>query len=134
MTSGLLINNQWTPGAGRLPVRTPFTGRVITEAPLGDVGQIRAAIAAAHAAFRVTRSQSTHPRATLLRAVAAGIAQRRAAFARVLVGEVGKPIGFAEAEVGRAILTFEAASEETRRSHGELLALDAMPAGNRTVG
>jgi glyceraldehyde-3-phosphate dehydrogenase (NADP+) len=134
MKSGLLINNQWIPGAGRLPVRNPFTGREIAEAPLADAGQIREAIAAAHAAFGFTRRQPAHQRATLLRAVAGGIGQRRAEFARVLVEEVGKPIGFAEAEVARAILTFEAAAEEARRPRGELLALDAMPAGESHFG
>jgi glyceraldehyde-3-phosphate dehydrogenase (NADP+) len=134
MTSGLLINNQWIPGAGRLPVHNPFTGEMITEAPLGDAAQIQEAITAAQAAFGVTRSQSAYQRAALLRAVAAGIDQRRAAFTRVLVEEVGKPLVFAEAEVARAILTFEAAAEEARRPRGELLALDAMPAGESHFG
>src|SRR5204863_10117913 len=52
-------------------------------------------------------------------------------FAETIVAGSGKPITYAEAEVARAVWTFTTAAEEARRWNGagEVLPLDAMPAG-----
>ncbi len=130
----LLIGNKWRDGSGILPVINPFTGEEIARVALGDGRLITEAIGVAHAAFDTVRSIPAHARATLLRTVSDGIANRRDQFVETIVAEVGKPVTFAEAEVDRAILTFITASEEARRPHGELLALDGLPPGEGHFG
>jgi len=65
----------------------------------------------------------------LLERIAAEIAARAKEFTELIVAEAGKPIVFAETEVQRAIMTFTVASEEARRTPGEMLDLDAFPSG-----
>src|SRR6185436_15992493 len=101
----LWIGGRWQETSATTDVLNPATGEVLAQVPLGDVATVEAALAAAQEAFRHARNQPAHQRATCLRAIAQGIEQRRAEFADVIVGEAGKPLMFAEAEVARAIMT-----------------------------
>jgi glyceraldehyde-3-phosphate dehydrogenase (NADP+) len=102
--------------------------------PLGGVGEIEVALAAAAEAFPRVRGTAGHERAALLLRIAAGIQARQADFVATIVSEAGKPVTFAEAEVARAAITFTAAAEEARRAHGELLPVDAFPSGDGHLG
>ena len=130
---GLLIGGEWHAGV-TTPVINPYTGATFAEAPMGDEAAVTEAIAAAHAASSVVRAVAPHARAALLTAIARGIESRRGDLVETIIGEAGKPIVFAEAEVQRAIMTFVAASEEARRQHGEMLDLDAFPTGQNHLG
>jgi acyl-CoA reductase-like NAD-dependent aldehyde dehydrogenase len=133
-TPRLWVGGQWIETRATSEVINPFTGEVISPAPLGDIQTIETALSAALEAFPIVRGHSSHQRSTVLRAVAQGIEQRRTEFVDTIVAEAGKPITFAEAEVARAIMTFTAASEEARRQHGEVLDLDAFPSGQGHFG
>lgn len=130
----LLINGGWFGAAESSPVFNPHTGGEIARVPLGGVGEIEAALAAAAEAFPRVRGTAGHERAALLLRIAAGIQARLADFVATIVSEAGKPVTFAEAEVARAAITFTAAAEEARRAHGELLPVDAFPSGDGHLG
>ena len=130
----LLIGGEWRPGAAAIPVNNPYTGEVIGAAPLGDANLVESAITAAATAFPKVRAVPPHARASLLARVAERLEARRLEFIEMIIAEAGKPVVFAEAEVGRAITTFRVASEEARRSGGEVLDLDAFPSGDGHLG
>jgi acyl-CoA reductase-like NAD-dependent aldehyde dehydrogenase len=132
--SRLLIGGEWCGAAQTAPVINPFTGEEFMRVPLGGAQEVERAIAAAHAAFPKSRAVSSHQRAALLLAAAAGIARRKAEFVELIVTEAGKPVTFAEAEVARAQMTFTIAAEEARRQHGELLDMDAFSSGEGHLG
>jgi glyceraldehyde-3-phosphate dehydrogenase (NADP+) len=130
----LLVGGRWLSTSQRLPVIDPYTGEEFARVPMGDAETIELAISSAAAAFPKVRATPAHQRATLLQKIARGIDARREDFVSTIVGECGKPVFFAEAEVARAIMTFETAAEEARRQHGELLDLDALPTGEGHFG
>ncbi|MFM1767884.1 MAG: Succinate semialdehyde dehydrogenase [Verrucomicrobiota bacterium] len=132
--SGLWIGGRWVTPADTLPVRNPATGGVLARAPLGGPAELESAAAAAAGAFPAVRDLPPHRRAAILLAVARGLGERRSELAATLCAEAGKPITLAETEVERAIVTFTAAAEEARRTPGEMLDLDAFPAGQGCLG
>jgi glyceraldehyde-3-phosphate dehydrogenase (NADP+) len=133
-TPRLWIGGQWLETSATTDVINPATGEVIARASLGDVAMLESALAAAQQAFPSIRNRPSHERSSLLTATARGIEDRRNEFVETIIAEAGKPITFAEAEVARAIATFTAAAEEARRLHGEVLDMDAFPAGQGHVG
>ncbi len=136
MQTRLFIGGKWIETAATLPVRNPFTGADIARVSLGDGPTLDSAIATARAAFPATRCVPAHERAALLQRIAQAIEARREEFAQMITAESGKPITYAEGEVARAVCTFATAAEEARRwsGAGEVLALDAMPAGSGHTG
>ena len=125
----LFINGEWV-GAGRAePVINAYTGAAIASVPVGDESTLDAAVAAAHAAFPQTRRMPAHERGRILASAAAEIGRRAKEFAETIVAEAGKPITLAEGEVARCVQTFSAAADEARRSHGQTIEMDALPAG-----
>jgi acyl-CoA reductase-like NAD-dependent aldehyde dehydrogenase len=125
----LWIGGEWIAAARTLPVIDPYTGEIFARAPFGGEPEVLRAIAAADHAFSTVREVASATRATALAAIARGIEERRDDFVDTIIAEAGKPLIFAETEVARATITFRAASEESRRNHGELLDLDAFPTG-----
>lgn len=125
----LLVDGQWVTTDDWLPVIDPHRGMEFARVPMGNARLIARAIGAAAAAFPKVRNTPAHERAALLQRIAAGIENQRTEFAELIVAESGKAITFAEAEVSRAIMTFQTAADEARRSHGELLSMDALPPG-----
>jgi acyl-CoA reductase-like NAD-dependent aldehyde dehydrogenase len=101
---------------------------------MGSSETVDLAIGTAAAAFPKVRNTPGHQRAALLNKVARGIESRRSEFVETIVNEGGKPVFFAEAEVSRAIMTFQVAAEEARRQHGEMLDLDGLPPGEGHLG
>jgi acyl-CoA reductase-like NAD-dependent aldehyde dehydrogenase len=133
-TPQLLVDGQWVDTQAQLVVTNPFSGEEIARVPMGDATLIDRAIAAAHAAFPKVRATPAHRRADLLQRIAKAIEGRKTEFVETIVAESGKPVTFAEAEVARAVMTFTTAADEARQVHGELLAMDALPAGEGHFG
>jgi acyl-CoA reductase-like NAD-dependent aldehyde dehydrogenase len=130
----LLVGGRWLSTAKRLEVVNPFTGEELARVPMGNAEVIDLAIGAASSTFPKVRTTPPHQRATLLNKIARGIEGRRSQFVKTIVNEGGKPVFFAEAEVSRAIMTFQTAAEEARRQHGEMLDLDGLPPGEGHLG
>src|SRR5574337_161782 len=63
-----------------------------------------------------------------------GLAARKDELARTLAAEAGKPIAAARHEVERLLFTVQDGVEEAKRIHGDLLPLDAAPAGAGRLG
>ncbi|MGN6133555.1 MAG: aldehyde dehydrogenase family protein [Aureliella sp.] len=134
MPTGLFIDGQWAEGAGRVSVKNKYTGEVIGEVAVPGPHDVDRALASAVQGAKVMASLATHRRVAILAKTSSEIARRREALATTIAKEAGKPIKFARAEVDRAATTFQLASEEARRIHGETIAYDAVPNGENTFG
>ncbi|HKQ46818.1 MAG TPA: aldehyde dehydrogenase family protein [Phycisphaerae bacterium] len=108
-------------------VTDKFTGETCTRVAQADSAAIEKAITRAAAAVDACRKMPSHARAGVLHHVVRRLGERAEEFARVLAGEVGKPIRDARGEVERAIDTFRIAAEEATRITGEYLPLDISP-------
>jgi len=65
---------------------------------------------------------------------AAKVAASHALFAETIALESGKPLREARAEVDRTLQTLQFSAEEAKRIHGEMLSIDAHPAGKGRTG
>lgn len=73
-------------------------------------------------------------RAEILDRAAARLAERRDEFARIIAREAAKPIRTARVEAERAVGTFQFSAAEARKLGGEMIPLDAIPAGEGKLG
>ncbi len=110
-------------------VQLPFDGSTVGTIYQAEAAQVEAAIAAAKAAAPVMREMTLHERATVLRKAYQLLTDRAADFAQAISSESGKPIKEARMEAERAALTLLFSSEEAHRLHGEVVPMDASPAG-----
>lgn len=124
---GCLVGGQWRKTGDVIEVRSPFDGALVALVHRAGPDEIERAIAAAVAAFQVTRKLPSWKRADVLEKISAGIAARREELARTIALEAGKPIKTARLEVDRAVFTFKVAAEESKRIYGEIVALDWLP-------
>ncbi len=134
MNPTLLIHGNRITTNDTLAVRNPWSGEEIARVPLGDASTVEAAIASSASAFFEVRSVPPHRRAELLHATARGIESRKTEFVKTIIAEAGKPLTYATAEVNRAVMTFTAAAEESRRQNGEVLDMDAFSTGDGHLG
>ena len=77
---------------------------LVVRAPIGNAADVAAAVAAASDAWPAWRNTSGPVRADALYCWGEAIAARSDELARAIVREVGKPIGEARGEVGRAVV------------------------------
>src|SRR5262245_1213633 len=103
------------------------TGKAVARVSQADRSTIEKAIEAAATAAESMRRMPAYKRQAALGHVRERIRQRHEELAQVMCIEAGKPIRDARVEVTRAIDTFQIASEEAVRNHGEQLALDISP-------
>jgi acyl-CoA reductase-like NAD-dependent aldehyde dehydrogenase len=114
-------------------VRSPYDQSVIGEIPAHSAADVDAAVRVARAALH------EHPlplwkRAQILDTAAARLAARRDEFAQIIAREAAKPIKTARVEAERAVGTFQFAAAEARKLGGEMIPLDAIPAGEGKLG
>ena len=121
---GCLVAGSWQKTSDVIEVRSPYNQSLVALVHRGGPDEIEKAIAAATAAFQVTRRLPSWKRAEVLEKISAAIAARREEFARTIALEAGKPIRTARAEVDRAVFTFKVAAEESKRIYGEIVPLD----------
>ncbi|MBU3079459.1 aldehyde dehydrogenase family protein [Sphingomonas quercus] len=103
MDFGLLIDGALIPGAARLDVVNPATGKVFARAPRADSAQAERAIAAAGRAFPGWAGLGYAGRRRQLESLGSAIAARAAEFARLITEEQGKPLDQASGEVSAAL-------------------------------
>lgn len=113
-------------------MRSPFDDSLIGRVPMCTADDVDRAVIAARDAMR-------HPlpawkRADILDKAAARLAARREEFALVVARESAKPIKTARVEVDRAVGTFQFAAVEARTLVGDMVAMDAIPAGDGKIG
>ncbi len=125
------VNGAWLPRRRRPaePVTAPFDGRVLARLVAGDARDLDLAIKGARAAYRELGGLPRHRRAAMLEETARLLDEDRAALARLIARDAGKPVTLAAAEVDRAVGVFRQAAEETRRFGVSALPPDADPRG-----
>ena len=109
-------------GAGQLTHYNPSDVReVVSRAAIGDPADVAAAVDAATAAFASCRRVTGPARAGMLHKWGEAIAVRSEELAQAIAREVGKPIGEARGEVGRAVVICRYFSGEAVRDIGEVI-------------
>jgi acyl-CoA reductase-like NAD-dependent aldehyde dehydrogenase len=110
-----------------IDVRSPYSGDVVGRVASGGGAEARAALDAA--ASTLDDPLPAHERARLLDAIAALLRERTDEAARTICSEAGKPMKAARVEASRAISTYTFAAVEARKLAGEVVPMDASPAG-----
>ncbi|MBQ1042667.1 MULTISPECIES: aldehyde dehydrogenase family protein [unclassified Micromonospora] len=134
LPAGLPIGAGWATTAQTAPVRFPYDGSTVTQAPWGDPADAEAAVEAAHEVAAEMAGLPGHRRRAILTTVAAEIRARADDLAELLVLETGKPLVDCRVEVARTLVTLETAAEEVGHLTGETVALDMQPAGEGMLG
>jgi len=128
------LAGEWTSSTQTCKIRSPFNQQLVGSVSLAQPEHVERAIQAAVASFAETRKLAAFERKSALAKVSSELAARAGEFAECIAAESGKPIRTARAEVERAVFTFQYAAEEAIRWNGEMLALDALPAGAHRMG
>jgi putative phosphonoacetaldehyde dehydrogenase len=106
-----------------LPVRSPFTGELVGEAPVAGAGQVTAVLDAV-AGGGLSALAPRHERGRILFAVADRLLAERTELAQLISLESGLSLKDTEHEVGRAVDVFRFAAMEVLRDDGETFAGD----------
>jgi acyl-CoA reductase-like NAD-dependent aldehyde dehydrogenase len=123
----LLIDGERVETGAWSEVRSPYSGEVIARVAKGGAAEARRAL---DAAARVLHEPlPAHERARILDAVAGFLEARHEEAAGLISAEAGKPLKAARVEAQRAISTYTFAAVEARKLAGEMVPLDASPAG-----
>ena len=128
----ILVDGEWYETGETLDVRSPFDGSVVAQVAYGGAADARRAIDAAAKAMKTP--VPAHERAAVLDRLAAIVRDRRDEFARTIAQEAGKPLATAQAEADRAVQTVLFSAVEARSLGGEVIGMDAHPAGSGHAG
>jgi acyl-CoA reductase-like NAD-dependent aldehyde dehydrogenase len=123
----MLVDGDWYETGETLDVTSPFDGSVVAQGAYGGADDARRAIDAAAKAMRTPIP--AHERAAVLDRLAAIVRDRRDEFAETISREAGKPIATARVEAERAVQTILFSAVEARSLGGEVIGMDAHPAG-----
>jgi acyl-CoA reductase-like NAD-dependent aldehyde dehydrogenase len=123
----LLLDGDWVETGAWKEVRSPFSGEVVGRVAEGGAAEARRAVDAA--ARAMAEPLPAHRRSEILDGVADLVAERHDDIARTISSEAGKPMKAARVEAERAVSTYRSAAAEARRIQGEVVPMDASPAG-----
>jgi acyl-CoA reductase-like NAD-dependent aldehyde dehydrogenase len=123
----LLIAGEWIETGEWIDVRSPFDGSLVGRVPSAGADDARRAVDAAEEAMR--QPLPAHERAAILDRVAALLTERHDEVAKTISAEAGKPMKAARIEATRAVSTFTMAAVEARKLAGDVVPMDASPAG-----
>jgi acyl-CoA reductase-like NAD-dependent aldehyde dehydrogenase len=123
----LLLDGDWVETGAWKEVRSPFSGDVVGRVAEGGAAETRLAVDAA--ARAMAEPLPAHRRSEILDGVADLVAERHDDIARTISSEAGKPMKAARVEAERAVSTYRSAAAEARRIQGEVVPMDASPAG-----
>jgi acyl-CoA reductase-like NAD-dependent aldehyde dehydrogenase len=127
----LLIDGEWVETGDWLEVRSPYDGSAVGRVAKGGSAEARQAVDAA--AKAMATPLAAHERAEILDRAAQLIADRTEDIARTICAEAGKPMKAARIEASRAQSTFTMAAVEARKLAGDVVPMDASPAGSGKV-
>ena len=128
----LPIGGQQVETGDWIDVRSPYSGAVVGR--VAKVGAVETRRAIDEAERALARPLSAHRRAEILDGVARALADRHEEMARTVSDEAGKPIKAARVEVTRAISTYTTSAAVARTLVGEMVPMDASPAGEGKLG
>ncbi len=122
-----------TPEQQTIVVRSPYDGSLIGEIPSHTAADVDRAVARARAAL-ASGPLPAWKRADILDRAAERLAARRDEFAEIIAKEAAKPLKTARVEAERAVGTLRFSAAEARTFAGEMVPLDAIPAGEGKLG
>ncbi len=125
----MFIAGQPVTNAHPKPVELPYDGSEVGIIYQATKEEVEAAVGAAAAALPAMREMTLDERSSLLRRAYQKLLERREEMALAVSSETGKPIKEARLEVDRAAITLLFSAEEAHRLHGEVVPMDASPAG-----
>jgi acyl-CoA reductase-like NAD-dependent aldehyde dehydrogenase len=111
-----------------IEVRSPYDDALLGRVPACGTEEVDRAVAAADAA-RAAGPVSQAKRAEILDTAARLLAERVDDFGATIAGEAAKPIKTARVEAQRAVSTFTFAAVAARTLAGDIVPMDASPAG-----
>lgn len=119
----LLIDGTWRAGTGGLtiPVVNPATEATVGTVARATREDLDAALAAAAKGFALWSATSAYERSKIMRKAAGLLRERKAAIARLMTIEQGKPLPQSLAETAGAADTIEWFAEEGRRAYGRIV-------------
>jgi acyl-CoA reductase-like NAD-dependent aldehyde dehydrogenase len=123
----LFIDGTWVGTGDWLEVRSPYDGSLVGRVAKGGTSEARRAVDAAQHAL--TEPMPAHERAAILDRTAKLVEERSEEIARTISAEAGKPMKAARVEAARAQSTFTMAAVEARKLAGNVVPMDASPAG-----
>ena len=124
----LLIDGEWIETGAWLEVHSPYDGSLVGRVAKGGTAEARRAVDAAERAM--AEPLPAHERAAILDRTARLVDERAEEIARTISAEAGKPMKAARIEVARAQSTFTMAAVEARTLTGDVVPMDASPAGS----
>ena len=117
-----------------LIVRSPYDGGEIASLPTATLDEADMVLDRARAAAEAFKWTPSWKRAEILERTAHLIEDNAEQLARIISAEGGKPLKDARIEVKRGLSTFRWASEEAKRTGGEIVQMDADPQGEHRFG
>jgi acyl-CoA reductase-like NAD-dependent aldehyde dehydrogenase len=128
----LLIGGERVETGDWTDVRSPYSGELVGRVARGGTAEAGRALDAAARALRTP--VPAHERARILERVAHLLEERHDEAARLISAEAGKPMKAARVEAQRAVSTYTFAAVEARKLAGEVVPMDASPAGAGKLG
>ena len=128
----ILVGGEWYETGETIDVTSPFDGSVVAQVAFGGRADAERAVDAA--AKAMAEPLPAYERAAVLDRVAGLLRERRDELARTIAAEAGKPITTAQVEAERAVQTIIFSAHEARGLGGELIGMDAHPAGVNHTG
>jgi acyl-CoA reductase-like NAD-dependent aldehyde dehydrogenase len=123
----LLLDGEWVETGEWHEVRSPYSAEVVGRVARAGAAETRRAVDAA--ARAMAEPLPAHARAAILDRTADLVAEHQEEIARTICDEAGKPMKTARVEADRAVSTFRAAAAEARTLSGDVVPMDASPAG-----
>jgi acyl-CoA reductase-like NAD-dependent aldehyde dehydrogenase len=123
----LLLDGEWIDTGEWQDVDSPYSGETVARVARAGADHARKALDAAERAM--SSPLPAHERAAVLDRVATLLRERHDEVAQTISAEAGKPMKAARVEAERAVSTYTMAAVEARRLTGEVVPMDASPAG-----
>jgi acyl-CoA reductase-like NAD-dependent aldehyde dehydrogenase len=131
--AGLTLHGPYGSGEPMV-VRSPWDGAEIATMATTTLAEADDVLSRARAAAEAFRWTPAWKRAEILERTSHLIEDNAEQIARLIAAEGGKPLKDARVEARRGASTFRWAAEEAKRTSGELIQMDADPAGEHRFG
>ena len=117
-----------------MTLRAPWDGAELARIPTATLEDMDVVLDRARAAAEAYRWTPAWKRAAILERASHLIEENAEQIAHIIAAEGGKPLKDARVEAKRGASTFRWASEEAKRTAGEIIEMDADPSGENRFG
>jgi len=128
------VAGRWLGGGSiKDTVRDKYTGEELAILPQATLQEMESAIQGAVEAKRALAMLSAEDKGKRLEKLADLLEARQADFVDLIVREAGKPMGYAQGEINRCLVTLRTAAAEALRFSGEVVPIDYGAGMGRTA-